>query len=340
MTEITSTWQEFLKQQAANFSAELSDNFVTPLNDLGIIAVCGDDAASFLHNQLTNDVEHLTSEQVRRAGYCTPKGRLLATFLMWRNQQGFFLQLPKEIQAAVQKRMQMFIMRSKVKMADVSDSQIVLALGGDAVGPALTKWFPTLPDAPYINIENEHGCLMRLDDAQGVSRSARYQWHITIELAIAAWPSLIEKLTPVHSRVWRLGEIEAGIPQITLATQEQFVPQMINFEVIGGVNFKKGCYPGQEIVARSQYLGKLKRRAVIARIASADVTAGMEVFSSVDPAQPCGMIINAENSTSDTSICLLEIKLAALENGTVHLGSADGASLTFLALPYAMPDAN
>ncbi|MQQ99155.1 CAF17-like 4Fe-4S cluster assembly/insertion protein YgfZ [Glaciimonas soli] len=337
MTEITSTWQEFLKQQAANFSAELSDNFVTPLNDLGIIAVCGDDAASFLHNQLTNDVEHLTSNQVRRAGYCTPKGRLLASFLMWKNQQGFFLQLPKEIQAAVQKRMQMFIMRSKVKMADVSDSQIVLALGGNAVGAALAKWFPNLPDAPYANIENEHGCLMRLDDAQGI---ARYQWHTTTEMAITAWPGLVEKLTPVDSRVWRLGEIEAGIPQITLATQEQFVPQMINFEVIGGVNFKKGCYPGQEIVARSQYLGKLKRRAVIAKIVSAEVAAGMAVFSSADPAQPCGMIINAESSTSDTFICILEIKLAALENGSVHLGSADGAPLTVLPLPYAMPDAN
>ncbi|HWX01949.1 YgfZ/GcvT domain-containing protein, partial [Collimonas sp.] len=126
--------------------------------------------------------------------------------------------------------------------------------------------------------------------------------------------------------------------QVTLATQEQFVPQMINFEVVGGVNFKKGCYPGQEIVARSQYLGKLKRRAVLASVAATGITAATEVFSSNDPEQPCGMIVNAEADSAHSSLCLLEIKLAALENGTVHLGSATGAQLQFHALPYSIID--
>ncbi|MBC7490424.1 MAG: tRNA-modifying protein YgfZ, partial [Glaciimonas sp.] len=139
--------------------------------------------------------------------------------------------------------------------------------------------------------------------------------------------------------VWRLGQIAAGIAQITLPTQEQFVPQMINYEVVGGINFKKGCYPGQEIVARSQYLGKLKRRTVLANVAAIDIAAATEVFSSADSLQPCGMIINAErlHQDADTSACLVEIKLAALDNGSVHVGSVDGPRLIFLPLPYMMP---
>jgi folate-binding Fe-S cluster repair protein YgfZ len=114
---------------------------------------------------------------------------------------------------------------------------------------------------------------------------------------------------------------------------------MVNFELIGGVNFKKGCYPGQEIVARSQYLGKLKRRMVLASVDTVEARPGMEVFSSVDPEQPCGMIVNAEPNSSGGADCLVEVKLAALEDGTIHLGSAAGATLRFNPLPYRLPDA-
>ncbi|MGZ5780366.1 MAG: CAF17-like 4Fe-4S cluster assembly/insertion protein YgfZ, partial [Burkholderiaceae bacterium] len=128
------------------------------------------------------------------------------------------------------------------------------------------------------------------------------------------------------------------IPQVTQATQEKFVPQMINFEVVGGVNFKKGCYPGQEIVARSQYLGKLKRRMMLATITAQEAMPGMDVFSSEDPEQPCGMIVNAERNSENETACLVEIKTATLENSSIHLGVAQGPTLRFQALPYALPD--
>lgn len=313
---------------------ELPRGYVAPLTDLGLISASGDDAANFLHNQLTNDVEHLDLRQARLAGYCSPKCRLLASFLMWKSGDAIMLQLPRQIQPAVQKRLQMFVLRAKAKLADVADKLAILGIGGQPAAGVLQKWFPELPATPFGKSESEAGTLIRVADAFG---EPRYQWIASIETAQQAWSELIKTLTPVGTPLWRLTDIHAGMPQITQATQEQFVPQMINFEVIGGVNFKKGCYPGQEIVARSQYLGKLKRRMLLATIDATAVAAGMEIFSSTAPEQPCGMIVNAERNLQGGVDCLVEIKIAATEEGTIHLGSAQGAALKFGTLPYALP---
>ncbi|GAB3551270.1 folate-binding protein YgfZ [Noviherbaspirillum agri] len=309
-------------------------NFISPLTDLGLIAASGDEAAHFLHNQLTNDVEHLTANEARLVGYCSPKGRMLASFLMWKSGDTFMLQVPRAIQPAVQKRLQMFILRAKVKLADATDNHAVLGLAGAAVGAAIAQWFPSMPATTYAKVDTDAGSLIRVADAFGVPR---YQWIAPLPVAEEVWPELVRTLTPVGTHAWRLANIHAGVPQITQATQEQFVPQMVNFELIGGVNFKKGCYPGQEIVARSQYLGKLKRRMLLASIAAADVKAGMEVFSSTDPDQPCGMVVNAEPNPQAGIDCLVELKVAALDEGTIHLGSAQGPQLVFGTLPYTLP---
>ena len=345
MTEIMTTWLEFLTQQGAriadasvpqvlDFSASPppSTNFVSPLTDLGLIAATGEDAAKFLHSQLTNDVEHLGSGDARLAGYCSPKGRLLATFLMWKSADTVLLQLPREIQAAVQKRLQMFVLRAKAKLADATPDHVMLGLAGPLAAGVLQEWFPLLPSQPYAKVESEAGTLIREAGAP------RYQWITTQTVAQQAWPTLVKTLQPVGSSAWRLSSIQAGTPQITLPTQEQFVPQMVNFEIIGGVNFKKGCYPGQEIVARSQYLGKLKRRTLLASIETTDAKAGMEVFSPADPEQPCGMIVNAELQSPGKFESLVEIKIAVMEAGSVHLGSASGPQLQFAPLPYPLPD--
>ncbi|HJW56172.1 MAG TPA: folate-binding protein [Burkholderiaceae bacterium] len=310
-------------------------DFIAPLTDLGLIALAGDDAAHFLHNQITNDVERLTPTEARLAGYCTPKGRLLATFLMWKSTDGIMLQLPHEIQPAIQKRLQMFVLRAKAKLSDATDSHVVLGLAGARAAAALSPWFPALPASPYTVVHADAGTLIRVADA---GNSPRYQWITVQDVAEKAWPELAAALQPTDASAWRLSDIRAGIPRITQATQEQFVPQMINFELIGGVNFKKGCYPGQEIVARSQYLGKLKRRMFLALIAGQDARPGMEVFSAADPEQPCGMVVNAERTSQNESACLVEMKITAVDAGTVHLGSATGAALQFQPLPYPVTD--
>lgn len=326
---------EVLNFDSVSSTAPVSD-YLAPITDLGLIAASGEDAAHFLHNQLTNDVEHLDMAHARLAGYCSPKGRLLATFLMWRSSDSIMLQLSRRIQPAVQKRLQMFVLRAKAKLLDATESHVMLGLGGAAAAAALSNWFPApLPTEPFQKVDSDAGTLIRVADAAGV---ARYQWITTQQIAEDAWPTLTATLRPVGSHVWRLADIYAGIPQITQATQEHFVPQMINFEVIGGVNFRKGCYPGQEIVARSQYLGKLKRRMVLARIDASNVKPGTEIFSVSDAEQPCGMIVNAENVTSTETACLAEVKFAVLDAGTIHLGSVSGPILRFEPLPYPLTD--
>ena len=347
MSTSTTPWLDFLATQGARLSASTAPevvgfqdessaaNIVVPLTHLGLIAATGEEAASFLHNQLTNDVQSLDLSEARLAGYCTPKGRLLATMLIWKSSDAILLQLPREIQATVQKRLQMFILRAKAKLADVSDSQVALGLAGPDVAAALAPWFPDLPAAAYGVTQQAAGTLIRMPDAAGVPR---FQWIAPLETAQQAWPQLAQSLRPAATAAWRALDIQAGIPLVVQATQEQFVPQMINFEVLGGVNFRKGCYPGQEIVARSQYLGKLKRRMLPAQVAATGVRPGTEVFASSDPDQPCGQVVNAEAS-GDRTLCLVELKTAVLEQGgDIRLGSASGPVLEIGTLPYELID--
>lgn len=307
----------------------MSENtFIAPLGHLGVIAVEGDDAASFLHNQLTNDVLGLNDTTARLAGYCSPKGRLLAAMQVWQSANRILLLLPREILPAIQKRLQMFVMRSKVKLADVSDSTALVGLVNPDAS-LLTPHFPDLPAEAYAMRQGSAGTLIRQPDAIGMTR---YLWITSAEQA----QTLLVSVPAASASLWRWSEIQAGIPQITLATQEQFVPQMINFEIVGGVNFRKGCYPGQEIVARSQYLGKFKRRMMLASVNAANATAGTEVYADSDPGQPCGMLVNAEQGPDDVIACLVEMKLDAIGQ-PVHLGAADGPLLMFSALPYSLP---
>jgi len=341
------TWLQFLAANGASIdendasvrfdstptAAELPRIYVAPLADQGLIELSGDDAAGFLHNQITNDVENLPQTEARLAGYCSPKGRLLASFLMWRTGREILLQLPRQIQASIQKRLQMYVLRAKAKLQDAGDRHALLGIGGAGSGDMLAAWFPILPAQPYAKVDSDHGSLIRLPDAFG---AARYQWILPADSAAGLWPEIARIAHPVGTAIWRLTEIHSGVPQITQATQEQFVPQMINFELVGGVNFKKGCYPGQEIVARSQYLGKLKRRMLLASV-SAEARAGMEVFSSADPDQPCGMVVNAAPNLQGATDMLVEIKIAAAEEASVHLGSVQGPALSFATLPYSLP---
>ncbi|KVS24788.1 folate-binding protein YgfZ [Burkholderia cepacia] len=306
-----------------------------PLPQFGVIDVAGDDAATFLHSQLTNDIEHLDAASARLSGYCSPKGRLLGSFLAWRAGHGVRLLVSKDVQPAVQKRLSMFVLRAKAKLTDASDTLAVVGFAGD-VRDALSGIFDALPDGVHVKVDGPAGTLIRVPDAAG---RKRYLWigpRAEVDACVAALGGTLPVVSPA---VWDWLDIRAGEPRITQPAVEQFVPQMVNFDVIGAVNFRKGCYPGQEIVARSQYRGTIKRRTALAHVAGETDTvhAGVELFHSDDPGQPCGMIVNAAAAPAGGVDALVEIKLAALDNGTVHLGSADGPVLAFDALPYAWP---
>jgi hypothetical protein len=204
------------------------------------------------------------------------------------------------------------------------------------VRKALSGVFDALPDGVHVKVDGPAGSLIRVPDALG---RLRYLWVGPKAEVEARLPVLEGKLARVSAAVWDWLDIRAGEPRITQPVVEQFVPQMVNFDVLGGVNFRKGCYPGQEVVARSQYRGTIKRRTALANVAGEleTVAPGAELFHADDPGQPCGMVVNAASAPDGGVDMLVEVKLAALDAGSVHLGAADGPALTFLPLPYALP---
>ncbi|BAN23144.1 CAF17-like 4Fe-4S cluster assembly/insertion protein YgfZ [Caballeronia insecticola] len=316
---------------SSDFDAVKTGGAYMPLTQFGVIDVKGEDAASFLHSQITNDVQHLDASTARLAGYCSPKGRLLGSFLMWRTADAVRLLIARDVQPAVQKRLSMFVLRAKAKLSDATPEVAAVGFAGD-VRAALSGIFDALPDGVHVKVEGPHGALIRVPDA---ANRPRFLWVGPKAEVEAHLAGLDEKLTRVPESMWDWLDIHAGEPRITQATVEQFVPQMVNFDVLGGVNFKKGCYPGQEVVARSQYRGTIKRRTALAH---ADTAApGVELFHADDPGQPCGLVVNAAPALGGGVDCLVEIKLAALASGSVHVGAADGPALTFVPLPYAFP---
>ena len=303
---------------------------LVPLPELGVISVSGADAVSFLQSQLTSDVGRLGTEQVQLSGYCTAKGRLLATFHQWRADDTVFLRTPHEVVASVVKRLSMFVLRAKARVTDVSDAWTTTALLGAGSTRVLNDAGLAAPDSPWTSAQTGDVRVDRvLPTLDGVERfllTTRSDRELPFSLA----------RTPANA--WWLSEIEAAVPTVFAATQERFVPQMINFEVLGGVDFKKGCYPGQEIVARSQYLGKLKRRMNIAHVEDVvDVSAAADVFAS-DGAQPIGTVVMAAALPAGGSALLFEAPIDRVESGSLHLQGIAGPRLTLRPLPYALFD--
>jgi folate-binding protein YgfZ len=292
------------------------------LSHWGVIRAQGPDAASFLQGQLTQDVQQLDQHGARLAGYCNAKGRLLASLLIWRPEPDQLLMLcSADLLPATLKRLSMFVMRAKCKLSDASASLAVYGLCGDAA----TRWLgANAPAAAWRCTAGAGGQALRLSDVTGI---ARYLWVQTTDATAPPLPVLAPG-------AWEWLEVGSGVARIVAATAEQFVPQMVNFELVGGVNFQKGCYPGQEVVARSQYRGSIKRRAFVVESAAVG-HAGQEVFHSADASQPAGMVVNAA-SWDGATLALVEVKLAALETGSLHLGASEGPLLSLAQQPYAV----
>ncbi len=235
------------------------------LSHFGLIHFSGEDAQSFLQGQLSCDVRKVGSSAALYGSYCNPKGRMLASFLIWRERADgcYLLQLPSALQASVQKRLSMFVLRAKVKLADSSAMLVRMAVAGSHAGPLIQEIMGAVPAAHLDVVHCEKGSVICLAED-------RFELVIIPEHAPAIWDSLSKGALPVGAPCWDWLEIKAGIPVITPATQEQFIPQMANLEAIGGVSFQKGCYPGQEIVSRTQYLGKIKRRMYLANVQPAE----------------------------------------------------------------------
>jgi folate-binding protein YgfZ len=321
------------QELAAHLEALNGSGIVCTPAGLGLVRVAGDDAASFLHTQLTNAVEDLKPGAARLAGYCSPKGRLLATFLMWRDAEGIVLQLSAEIQAPVQKRLSMFVLRAKARLSDITPAHVILGLAGAGAAPALAAAGLPAPEAAFAVAEADGVTVIRLADGAG---QPRWQVVVPAERADAVRSALCATLQDVPPALWDWLDVQSGLPRIVAATQEQFVPQMINFELVGGVNFRKGCYPGQEVVARSQYRGTLKRRMWLVQGEGEVPAPAAEIYRPEDPGQPCGMIVNAALAPQGGWAGLAELKIDAA-GSALRLGSAEGTAVATATLPYAVP---
>jgi folate-binding protein YgfZ len=293
------------------------------LTDQALLRARGPDAAAFLQSQLTQDVLGLQPDQVRLSGYCSPKGRLLASMLVWRlDDETFGLLCSADLAAPLLKRLTMFVLRAKCRLDDASAEWAVWGLAGASA----ERWLGDAAVAPGRAALRQAAWVLGLRPAEGQAR------RLLVQPAQAPPPPL----PALEAAAWQRLEVTSGVPRITAATVEQFVPQMINLERVGGVDFQKGCYPGQEIVARSQYRGTIKRRMhLFATDGSAQ--AGQEVFHGDDPSQPAGMVVNAATDATGTRL-LAEVKLSALDSGALHLGSAHGPVLQRLELPYPIAD--
>jgi len=310
-----------------SFTTELSLNGISPLPHLGVMRAAGPDAANFLHNQLTNDVLLMKPTQARLAAFCNAKGRMQASFVYYkRSEEEVLLVCRRDLLAQTLKRLSMFVLRAKLKLSDATEDFHLLGLGGDAVLKALGAADASV--LPWQRVAVTAADVLTLYPALHQPRAL---W-----LAPKDAPLPMQLGPELSPQAWALGEVMSGIAWVEQATFEAFVPQMLNYESVDGVNFKKGCYPGQEVVARSQFRGTLKRRAFIVQ-STVPLSAGQEVFSSQDATQPCGLVAQAA-SFENQHVAIAELQLSATENNTLHVGQADGPVLTLLPLPYALRD--
>ena len=292
---------------------------VAPLSHLGVIRVAGADAARFLQGQLTQDFALLRPDQARLAAFCTAKGRMLASFIgLQRGGEEILLVCSRDLLAATLKRLSMFVLRAKAKLTDASAEFALFGLAGDAVPPPRDA-------APWSRSDQDAASVVHLYPAEGARRAL---WLAPAGTPAPAGPALAPAL-------WLWSDVRSGVATLTQPVVEAFVPQMLNYESVGGVNFKKGCYPGQEVVARSQFRGTLKRRAFVAH-ADAEVAAGQEVFAAADPEQPAGTVAQAAPAPDGGWDAIVSLQLAAAEGGDLHVGIADGPALRLLPLPYEL----
>lgn len=343
-------WHEFLVAQhaqieegavrhfgdaAGELAAARDGTVLCDLSHFGVLKVAGEEAQTFLQNLLSSDVKAVSPAQAQLSSFSTAKGRMLATFLLWQSGADYYLQLPRSLAPALHKKLSMYVLRSKVKVSDVSDEWVFLGLAGKEAHTLAQETFAAAPDAALGcastgNASTGNASVIRMD-------ASRFMIAIPAEHAPALWKPLNCGARAAGAAVWDWLTIAAGIPVILPATQEQFVPQMANLELIGAVNFKKGCYPGQEIVARMQYLGRLKQRMYLAHVAGEVAPRpGDALYSAEMEGQHSGMVANAAPAPGGGWDLLAVVQTSSREGHAVHLGSLQGPALEFRDLPYAL----
>lgn len=339
-------WQAFLTRHGAaihegtvqhfgnpalELQASANRNVLCDLGQFSNLRVSGEEALTFLQNLLSNDIREVTGTHAQLSSLNSAKGRMLASMLIWRIGDDYMLQLPQVLSEPISRKLRMYVLRSKVKISDASDDVVSLGLSGPNSQEIIRTVLGDVPLAPLGVVTTFQASVIRIGDT-------RFQIEAYVQHAPSLWHKLSPHAQPAGSICWDWLNIRSGIPFIQPQTQELFVAQMVNFELIGGVSFKKGCYPGQEIVARTQYLGKLKRRMYLAHIEGSKVPqAGSELFSRDMEGQPSGMIVNAAPAPGGGCDVLASTQIESHDTQEIRLESLQGVTLQFLPLPYSLP---
>lgn len=347
---MNSEWQTFLGEAgariehgrvrdfgdpAAESAAALDSNVLADLSHFALVEVTGEDATDFLQGQFSNDVRRVTEEHSQLSSHCTPKGRVLVSFRLFSRDGAYYLRLAQGLLEPALKRLRMYVLRSKVALEDRSDELARFGISGPDAQALLQSALPEVPADVDASVTTDGVTLIRIPGLK-----PRYEVYGVPARLQPLWTQLAEKARPVGEDAWQLLDIHAGIPTVLPETTEAFVPQMINLHAIDGVSFRKGCYPGQEVVARMQYLGKLKRRMYRAHVDTEQRPApGDALFSEASGSgQGAGKVVDARPAPGDGYEMLVVAQISEVEGGhTLQLGDASGPALRLEELPYEVP---
>jgi tRNA-modifying protein YgfZ len=341
---MASAWRQFLFEQGARFDGgrviDFGDpalergqvfhgNIIADLSHYGLIEITGKDAETFLATQFTSDVRQVSESTSQLSAWCTPQGRVLAVFRIFRRAGAYYLLLPGELLQPILRRLRMYILRSDVRLADASSILVRIGLSGPALPGSLAEAFKEPPTNPNRCLQDNGNTLLCLPGP-----SPRFIVIGEPGAAKKLWLERQQNATPTGAGPWTLLEILAGIPSVHPKTTEAFLPQMLNLEALGGLCFSKGCYPGQEIIARLRYRGQLKRRLYLGLANTARIPEpGDEVVSGdSEETQRVGTVVAAERHPQDGAALLAVLEIGAAQ-GKLCLYEPGGPALILQSLP-------
>jgi len=314
-----------------------TDNTLCKLSQSGLLTLSGDDAVTFLQGQVTNDVAQLDGAHAHYSAYCSPKGRMLALFLAFAHQNKLYLQFSQPLVESVMKRLTMYVMRAKVDIADVSDEMHKFGINGPnankLVLDALDITSEVLPEQDYDIAKSDQYIIIKLPS---IADHSRYEIIVNATQAEDTWHALKKNFTLVDTQCWDWLDIQTGTPDVLSSTQEQFVPQMLNLDVLNGINFKKGCYTGQEIIARTHYLGSVKRRTYLAAITSDTAPQAGDKLLDKEK-NGTGQIVRVAPNLSNGFDVLAEMRIEAKNAGDIYWHETP---LHFKEMPYSLDAEN
>ncbi len=333
---MNANWQQMIGDRPPRTAAEGPSASLTlyDLSAWGLIRVSGEDAEPFLQGQFTVDVKKVNGEAARVGAFCTPKGRMLATFLLFRRAGAYYLWLPLDSVPLITKKLSMYVLMSKVKIEDVSEGMLALGVGGETAAAAIAATGVEAPADDWTCTEGAAASVIRLPGGRFILAAAD-------DYARSVWSRLAADAEIAEREAWLLQDIRSGLPTVFAATSERFIPQMLNLPALGGVSFDKGCYTGQEVVARMKYLGKVKRRMYRATASALICPAPGEAIHSgaaSKSGQGAGSIVAAVRNESGVCEMLSVIEQAGLEADDLRLEGAAGPKIQVLDLPYRCDD--